>query len=898
MDLVCEHCSSSFSVGDGQLPLGAASMQCPECSQDVPIAWPELSLEGDAAPGETPEPPGLQLDGDGSPSQVDGLELEDAEPLELDTDVQLSDPPDLQLDSGAQPPLEAPPDLRLDAGGPAATDAPPDLQFDGGALPALDASPDLGMPPPPDLGPGFDDDLGPIPEPTVAQVGVAEQAPAMQESSEAPGGGAASFEAPDLDLGSGGSGEPSPIRSSAVARPASDSGGASAAVPVSVRLAGQEPTLAEASGIPGRPRTVGVSRKRNVPWKLYLTLSSTVVSVVAVTGYFVFDTSPPPPPTWPNPLRERVEVWRKQGFTPGFQQQDEALEQAYRGLALGTATGWYEANRAVRSALFLDPGSAQNIALHGMVLVQSPDKVSADNLNEALSAITSAIGEDPDGPHRVALQVARAWLLHRAGKHKSAADAATAALELDPDATSAQLAHAVARINVRPSDSLAMLKKLAKQGKAPPSLPLWLGEAQLATGDLQAAIRTWQQAAEREEGGAIRRLARLYVDLGDLGKAIRQLQTLAERGVAAAEDRLLLARLLARSRRNPKAALAELDAGLASGTLSTLNRARLLCEKVAVAVNSPGKRKTNFETLSAWLDEALELAPDLPELNFIAGIADQQADERERALASLEVAQGLLPSRAEPAFHLAMALRVDEAQTAAQALREALGENPDYGPLQLLAALMALEAGSRMGAVDAVRKATAIEPEAYRERSLLAAFPDPPAPHLELAKQLSKYATSSIIMTGTALAYHWAGQPKQADRWIRRALKEDRNDVGARVYRASSGFRRGKVTRAMRSDVSAALQEDTLHTLARVYEARLLEGDKPSKAEGTYRQLLENNPLLIAARTGLARSLWRQDKRAEAKTEALRVLRMRPHDREALRFLAKPPAASNRRKRR
>ncbi|MBI5510084.1 MAG: zinc-ribbon domain-containing protein [Deltaproteobacteria bacterium] len=654
------------------------------------------------------------------------------------------------------------------------------------------------------------------------------------------------------------------------------------------------PALSVAQPAPveaGRVRVTGVTAAvdEESPWRIYAVVGGTALfAILVVVIVSLFERRPPPPPKMPNPLQQRVSSWRGQGLKPAVAPLAAAVKTAEDELGRGTDRGVKEAFNAVRAALLLDPDAPAAIATYGMVLADWPDRLEPDVVDEALAAIASAIGDAPSGRYRAELEAARGWLLLRTERFEAARQAATKAAAARPADPGIKMLQAVSRISTRPEEAAAELERLAREAQAPRRLALWRGEAELRSGQIGRALAIWSGSlsGSAADAAVLRRLARLAVDAGDQAGAFERLQQIEAAGYAGVDDRLLLARLQARALRKPALAIATLDAALADPGLSALNRARVLSEKAAVALLAP-PAFVSAATVSGWLDAALDLAPDLPELLYVAGLVDERNGAIDNALQSLEAAAELAPDRPEVALRLAL-LAKDDPSLARPAIAAANREVAHYVPAHLASAVLLLAAGDSSGAAAAVRRAADFDPRRYADEHEMDAFVDPPAAHLAIAKLLSPYARRSdnaMLTTAMGMAYYFAQDFKRAEATLTAALKSDPEDVGARLYHAILALGRKKIPVARR-DLQAAAAADSQHAVVRLYQARLFEQlKKPAEAERLYRDLLEVNPLDTGARLGLSGVLWGRGQKDAARAEVLKLMRTRQGDRDALRFL-------------
>ncbi|OGQ84982.1 MAG: hypothetical protein A2289_12550 [Deltaproteobacteria bacterium RIFOXYA12_FULL_58_15] len=892
MELVCPTCNTAFAANDASL-LGG-EVPCPKCHglvqsgpiptingpsalsgfdsavQDLSASAPELTLDGpaplvldDSALDLSPADSGLNLSLDdsafgGNLSLGGGTELSldgigggagtAGHGISLDGDG-VGEGPAFSLDSGPELSL----DLSLNGSDGGGLEQAGEYRSEGEGLPAGSGVLDL-------------DDGGKI----VVGAGLADDGQSLSTTTSL------------LASTSSTTGAVEP-RSIAISR------GQPSVEPVSSRHA-REPSL-ESTHATGHAHSPGsqpsaMGARSSSSWRLGAAVGGTAVLAIGiVVAMSIIRNRPPAPPRIPNPLRHQVGAWVAQGVVADEPSVDAAMRVAREGLQSGSDQGMRNAYRAARSALIRNADSAQAIAAYGLVLSQWPDRIDEESINTALGAITSAIGDDPDSVYRTDLERARAWLLVRAGRAEAARQAAERALQLKPESSSLRLVSAVSRMRTRPDVAAEEMVALKDEPDAPPDLAAWTGEAYLRSGNVKRALGVWQGALGRgpEDVGVLRRLTRFAVALGDFRGATSQLRHILDRGWASVDDRLLLARLLLREG-NAEEAFDIVNAGLRDEDLSPLNRARLIGEKVVIVTSGRGLDSSG---VSKWLDEALALSPDLPELLYVAGQVDESAGAVDNAIDSLEAAFNLAPDQPHVAMLLAMLLQLQEPREASQVVATALKESPHHVPLHLMAAFLELEKGDLRAAAAAVRRAIDFDPARAAE-DYLEPYAAPVQVYLTMAKQFAKVGRQDnpVLDTAAAAAYYFAQDLGKANAAVNRAVRSDPNEVGARLYRAVFALEAGKSAPAKR-DLAAALDSDSRHRVVRLYQARVLEesSKSQSEAERIYRDLLDANPLDGASRVGLARTLAARGAMAEAQAAAVAVLLGRPNDRAALSFL-------------
>lgn len=679
-----------------------------------------------------------------------------------------------------------------------------------------------------------------------------------------------------------------------------DSPGQSAAVPSPRAPVPVVPERSQPSTQPSTPVERKASRRpRDVSGAVALDVGGRRRAVALVGGAVLgialamsliwIARRPAAPPGMPNPLEDQVKQWRAAGQHATVPTAAQGARQARAALAEGSEASLRKALSSSRAALLLDANDAEAVAVYGLALAAQTDAVEPEDLQVALGGVTSLVASNASGPRRARLEEARAALFVRLDKLDSARQAANQALRFDPSSTWAHLAAARASIPRQPDDAVARLETLKGDDVSAGALASVRARALVGVGKVAAArdVLTRCQRGVASDAVCLRELGRLELHLGRRAEALALVQRITAAGWAAAEDHIVAARLLSRWRHDASSAREHLDAAGKISGLAELSRARLAAERAMVLAMAVSAQWRGAEA-TAWLDEALVRAPDLPELLYGAALFDERAGRTAVALDSLEAAHSLAPERAEVALRFGMALRASDRQAASKAVEAAISESPDYVPLRLLRALMLYENGAKVAALQTINEALRIDPDGYANRNRLDAFADPPAAHLELGRLLGREGQRDRnvpMLTAAAMATYFSGDPARSQRATAVALRVDSRDVGARIYRALLLARRGQLVKAA-PDLAVALRGDSRQPVARLYQARVLLARRtPRPARAIFEDLIAQNPLDIGARGGLAQALADVGETSAAREEALRVLSMRPNDEAALQLL-------------
>jgi len=652
----------------------------------------------------------------------------------------------------------------------------------------------------------------------------------------------------------------------------------------------------QTTGPADRPRTIEPRRRTSAA----VAGLCGALAVAAVTVWTV--NRPRPAPPLPNPLKQQVLLWSKAGFAPVLPTVDACVRQARAGYDKGDDDGLEQAWRASRSALILDPGDAQATALWGLALGWMAERRDSEELELAVGATTSALANRLEPHLRAGLEEARALLLLRLGRPESARQAAEKAMAAQPDMPAARTGWAVSLIQMRPEEAVRALEDLTSSGPASPLVVAALGDALLATGEVAAATSVWTAALDRGQATPLfaRRLARLYVQIGQIDQAIEVMQRTIGESDPGVEDALVLSRLYSRGQHKGRQAADILQRALQRSDLTPFSRARLSAEKAMLADGFAGSVRETSDN-DAWLDRAFEAAPDMPELLYGAALWDEHHEKIDLARESYEASRDLAPERPEVSLRLALLVRDKDPRQAREIAESASHESPDYLPLHLLRAIFLEQAGDRAAAMESVRRALSLDPDSSRGRQVLDAFAETPGAHATLGQALGSLGEKlrhPMYESAAAVAYYYGGDLVHSQQWIQRAMHLDGQDFGARLCRAWLEIRRGAWPKAG-ADLAVALEQDRQQPVARLYYARFLEQKKRiHEAERIYRDLIEANPMMVAAHAGLARVLFLSGDAVAGGAEAKRALSMRPDDQGALQVLLRPPSPPAARKHR
>ena len=917
MRVTCSNCSTSFEVDDGEIGQTGALVPCPNCGTQVaamplssvlyanasaPVTGSTITLDADelAELAEVEDDALIELDDDETVAEVfaptsPGEAARPAPSFDIDL-------PDLTPGRAANPFAAA-----FDAQDAAEETPPPPLAVRNGDYPLADDDTVVGP-----HRPARADEGTPEIDVNVSDVEL-DEAPAPAEPADLPYGQMPTMPGlepsdPPIDpaayevLGTGPTGPDSTliVRKRRAPKELAALDGEEGGPPERTQPRVQQPHQRGGTGDgetdPGRAN-VSFSRTRASATQAYLLWGGIVLGVALLAGGFLYWRGLPiAPPEVPNPLEQRADDWRKSGQP--LAKVDDAAAAVIEGLASGTNAGRDRALGAARAAVVADPKSPGAVSLYARALAARDEQLDTTTLNDVLAAITSVVGDQPNSPDRPSLETSRAWLLLRAGRVDDAREAAARAVATRADYAPAQVVALAASTALKPEHAAQQLAPYLNTPEVANDARLWLGEAQLANGQVNEAIATWRGGLRDvpTDGAFVGRLARLQADLGDYAAASDLLSQNVARGAASLGDVLTLARLQSRALHKPKTALETLDTAQKERESQPFAVAQLVAERVTVAL-SVKPALIPADEITKMLAAAAAGSPNVPQLIYAAALAELGANQTQKAIDGLESAQALAPEAPEIAFALAALTKTADHAGASEVVATALKERADYIPLHILDATIAAEHDEKPRAVTAVRKALTFDPALYVQHTMFSAYGEPLSVMLDVARSLAEHSSrldNTILKSAAGALYVLANDQKNGPLWLTKALRGDPNDVGAHFYSAILNLRRGQKKPA-RLDLAAAEKSERRQPMVRLYKARVFEQiGKYPEATKIYRDLVDQNPLNAAAFVGLGRVLRIQGDEQAARDAGRKALAVRPRDREALRLLVADASGTRR----
>jgi Tfp pilus assembly protein PilF len=234
-------------------------------------------------------------------------------------------------------------------------------------------------------------------------------------------------------------------------------------------------------------------------------------------------------------------------------------------------------------------------------------------------------------------------------------------------------------------------------------------------------------------------------------------------------------------------------------------------------------------------------------------------------------------------------LNIHKITDAKGVLLDALQHDPGNPDLQEILGTFYFRIGQMAMAESAYREAVKLSPMQVGPLMHLARFYELNGSEDQAARtyeQALKIAPGNVqVLDTVSRFYAHAGKLELAEKYVARALEANPSFLPSRILQAELALQRGDFQTTL--DLSRTLLDDG-QNLPKVKYLRgmaLLAAGNPEQAEQALTEVVEAWPRYVAARMGLAKVLFDQDKPDQARIHALAALEHSPSDIEIRLFL-------------
>lgn len=662
-----------------------------------------------------------------------------------------------------------------------------------------------------------------------------------------------------------------------------------------------QPLLAAALKPVAPPRSVAGARARSAPNLGRVIAAVAVVGVLGGAGALyklkpeLFERGSD---AGVNPLRGAKATWEMQFPNPPHTAA-EHVDAGRAAMRLDTAAGYRKADDELRQALIREVGNVTAIAAWVENFSGLPG-MQADPETQRLAkeAIAWALRKKPDDADA---NRAHGALLLALQKVDDAQRVLLKARDLDPANMQTLLVLARSHLERNPQEALSLVGQVRVKAPELKQAIVVEGAAQRRLGAFKVAreVLAERLGADPANTGALKELAKLELDVGNPEQAIEALTRLI-----AGEERDIDAHLM-------RAKIAYQVVGGDEG----LARAEQFLDVVVQKYDQvAGELLLPVLAHAAWvkgelgkLDEAVKLGerargsdqshpPALFVLGRIYGLKGETKPARE-ALERAATAAASRDTFYEPVVRteLAIAQGADgDLPSAVRSFEQAIEYDPRNVRAHFGLAALYLKNGKTSQGMTMMARAMQSDPRLPLEKRLLTDYPtskrdyiamadafrDAKVPAADTSLAAQKQATEGI------LRYH-AGQPKEAEVLMRRALAEDQFSHAALLYLGILELDSERLAEARKHLQTAVSTTGKGHLVTQLYLARVevATGD-PETARKRLQDVIDQDGTLVQASYSLGMLLRQQKLEGQALEELRKVIKADPDYTPAKRALA------------
>lgn len=577
-----------------------------------------------------------------------------------------------------------------------------------------------------------------------------------------------------------------------------------------------------------------------------------------------------------NIFRRRAQTWKLQ-----FPDLDgTAQDHVRKGMAFfleDTVLGYRLAHEEFMKALCLDPDNLEAMGAYVENFAALPVRRSDENATrDAVEAIDYAVKKNP---RRGSLLRARGALLLKTDHVEEAQASLRQALALDEKDALTRLYLAQSNLERSVPEAVTLAEEALRLEPGLSRANQILGLARQKQGRFKTALNLFRArlAKDPEHQATLLAIARLYVEVGDFQPAQQNLEKLLQLDGRNHQARLMLSKVLyqgLRDFRRAESQLAELAASLGQEGSEI---AREVHTHHAFVLGERGKWKEAEDAIGLALRESPEYGPAL----YVAGRvllhrggAAEAAQKLERAAQQVQNSYREAPVRTALADVLRVQGRKPEAIRAYAAV---IKSDTRYVRAYLGLASLHAESGNMQQAAAMMREVLDIDPFHRADHFYFTDYPETPRDVEEYRAGWSKLAAeendASIVLSSEGITAFHAEQWDDAERLLKGALKDDRNNLAAEIYLGAVYLQKKRPKDAVTA-LTSALRINALHVRAAYLMARAYElaGDT-EKAEKRFIDIRDSDPNFVAAINAqgqLALAAGQEDRARELFLEAFR----------------------------
>jgi predicted Zn finger-like uncharacterized protein len=595
-----------------------------------------------------------------------------------------------------------------------------------------------------------------------------------------------------------------------------------------------------------------------------------------------------------NPFARAEKQWSLE-FPQADGLASEHVVEGVKLMRLDTADGHRRADEHFRIALLNDPKNMEAIAGYVENFSYLPNvRADAGGAALALDGVNWALAREPKSADLLRAKASLRMAMGDAGGFDEALEIIREAQAEKPDDPTLNLVLARIHLDRSPQKALALAGKVAASNTDLKQATIILGGAHRRVGEFSQAKKLLEERLKSDPTNvsALRELAALELDLGDMRSAIKRLDQLIAAEERDIEAHLMRAKIRYQMLGEPKKAAEELQFVVDNyeKAAGDLNRP-LLVHLGFVRGLLLGDPDTGIQLVEKARQRDSAYTPSL----FVLGQLYGAKGEWDSAIENLTRAEAALRDSLTGANALVLLgdaeARAGKMQAAVSHMSEAIELAPRDPKGYFALASTHMNQKQSSSAFTVMRKALNIDPLASSARRALTDYPEPIA---DLERYASSLATAKVKPAERPLAraaegviHFHAGNPKKARGLMDKSLKADRNNHAALLYLGVMELNRS--SRKSKAFLNRA-QKTTggTHTMTRVYLARALMAlDEDKEADKLVTAVIDDEESNLQARTLKAELMIKSKDLGGGRAELRRVLRDAPDYQPVKALLAK-----------
>lgn len=569
-----------------------------------------------------------------------------------------------------------------------------------------------------------------------------------------------------------------------------------------------------------------------------------------------------------NIFRRRAQTWKLQ-YPDLDGTAEDHLRKGQAFFREDTALGYRLGHEELTKALCLDPDNTETMGAYVENFSLLPQKRADESATrDALEGIEFAIKRNP---RRAALFRAKGALMIKLERVEEAQGALNQALQLDSKDALAKIYLAQTNLERNVVESIRLTEEASRLDPTLSRASYVLGLAHQKQGRFKTALNHFMSRLRKdpEHQATLLAIARLFVEVGDFQQAQQNLEKLLQLDARNHEARLMLAKVLyqgLRDFRRAEGQLAELAASLGQDGAEI---ARDVYTHHAFVLGERGKWKEAEDAINLALKDDPQHGPALYVAGRVLLHRGAAAEAREKLEKAAQIVQNTF-REAPVRTALADVLRQQGLlQEAVRAYTTVIRNDARYIRAYLGVASMYAEAGNMQQAAAMMREVLDIDPFHRVDHFYFTDYPETPHDTEEYRVGWTKVKPGendrSIVLSSEGITAFHSEQLDDAERLLKRALADDRNNHAAAMYLGAAYLQKKRGKDAVSALTDAArinnLHVRTMYLLARAYE---LSGDE-AKAEKTLGNVRDADGNFVAAVNALGELAMAggQDERAK-----------------------------------